>query len=161
MDGNIKEIYSHIGDEESRRVFSDRLLYSLTDDFQYISDMVKHTKAAQNIRQNILQREQPVKIIFGAGKFGKWFYHSFPDLGWTCFVDNHVYGNTLCGLPVISFNELCSKHNDAFIYVATTLYHKAEDIWELPTMILSLCPDYKLYLRHYSFTAAETVLYAV
>ena len=41
------------------------------------------------------------------------------------------------------------------------LYHKPEDIWELPEIILKYNPDYKLYLRHYSFTASETVLYAI
>lgn len=41
------------------------------------------------------------------------------------------------------------------------VYHKPEDIIEIPAYILSLCPDYKLYLRHYSLGHTETVLYAV
>jgi len=41
------------------------------------------------------------------------------------------------------------------------VYHKPEDIWEIPNYILSLHSDYKLYFRHYTFWASETVLYAV
>lgn len=45
--------------------------------------------------------------------------------------------------------------------LAISIYHNAEDIWELPRLIMTICPDYKLYLRHYSIAQAETVLYAV
>lgn len=45
--------------------------------------------------------------------------------------------------------------------LAISVYHKPEDIWEIPRLILSYHPDYKLYLRHYSIMDTETVLYAV
>ena len=45
--------------------------------------------------------------------------------------------------------------------LAICVYHKPEDIISLPAMILDMIPDYKLYLRHYSYTDTETVLYAV
>ncbi len=45
--------------------------------------------------------------------------------------------------------------------LAICVYHKPEDIIEIPMYIKSLVPEYKLYLRHYSFSASETVLYAV
>jgi len=45
--------------------------------------------------------------------------------------------------------------------LAICVYHKPEDIFEIPAYILSLHSDYKLYLRHYSFWHGETVLYAV
>ena len=45
--------------------------------------------------------------------------------------------------------------------LAICVYHKPEDIWEIPSYILSLNSSYKLYLRHYSLVTAETVLYAV
>lgn len=44
--------------------------------------------------------------------------------------------------------------------LAICLYHKLLDVLEIPSYILSLRSDYKLYMRHYSFGAAETVLYA-
>lgn len=45
--------------------------------------------------------------------------------------------------------------------LAVCVYHKPEDIWEIPELILYYHPDYKLYIRHYSLNASETVLYAV
>ena len=45
--------------------------------------------------------------------------------------------------------------------LAICAYHKPEDIVDLPLMVLDMIPDYKLYLRHYSYTDTETVLYAI
>lgn len=44
--------------------------------------------------------------------------------------------------------------------LAICIYHKPEDICEIPAYILSLVPEYKFYLRHYSSVHYETVLYA-
>lgn len=41
-----------------------------------------------------------------------------------------------------------------------SIYHKPEDIIELPTYIKSLVPEYRLYLRNYHLDHTETVLYA-
>lgn len=45
--------------------------------------------------------------------------------------------------------------------LAICIYHKPFDILEIGKYILSLYPDYKLYVRHYSLTMCETVLYAI
>ena len=45
--------------------------------------------------------------------------------------------------------------------LAVCLYHKPEDLWDLPLLIRSLGPDYRLYLRRYSDERWETVCYAV
>ena len=45
--------------------------------------------------------------------------------------------------------------------MAVSIYHKREDIWELPKLLLEMNPESRFYLRHYSFRDAETVLYAV
>lgn len=45
--------------------------------------------------------------------------------------------------------------------LAISIYHKPEDIIEIPAYILSLNPDYKFYIRHYKFSYNETVLYAI
>ena len=45
--------------------------------------------------------------------------------------------------------------------LAICIYHKMEDIWELPGLIYAMCPKYTFYLRHYSFADNETVLYAL
>ncbi|MBR1743528.1 MAG: FkbM family methyltransferase [Lachnospiraceae bacterium] len=45
--------------------------------------------------------------------------------------------------------------------LAISIYHKLEDILTIPQYILELVPEYRLYLRHYSFSDYDTVLYAV
>ena len=45
--------------------------------------------------------------------------------------------------------------------LAICIYHKREDMTQIPLYIKSLIPDYKLYVRHYSNNVNETVLYAV
>lgn len=45
--------------------------------------------------------------------------------------------------------------------LAICVYHKPNDIWEIPFMLKDWVPEYQLYLRHHSPTYTETVLYAV
>lgn len=45
--------------------------------------------------------------------------------------------------------------------LAISIYHKLEDILDIPAYIHHLVPEYKFYIRHYSLNAAETILYAI
>ena len=45
--------------------------------------------------------------------------------------------------------------------LAISIYHKPEDIYEIPQLLMQLRPDYKFYIRHYTSFLWETVLYAV
>ncbi len=45
--------------------------------------------------------------------------------------------------------------------LAISVYHKIEDIYEIPEIIREINPNYKFYLRHYMPSFVETVLYAV
>ena len=44
--------------------------------------------------------------------------------------------------------------------LAICLYHKEGDIIDLSLKVLDFVPEYKLYIRHYTSTLGETVLYA-
>lgn len=45
--------------------------------------------------------------------------------------------------------------------LAISIYHKQEDPIEIPLYIHELVPEYKMYIRHYSTSRWETVLYCV
>lgn len=45
--------------------------------------------------------------------------------------------------------------------LAVSIYHKPEDIWTIPRLLLKYYEGYKFYMRHYSFSWYDTVLYAV
>ncbi len=44
--------------------------------------------------------------------------------------------------------------------LAVCVYHKPEDMWEIPDLLLELNPEYQFRLRHYGPSAYESVLYA-
>lgn len=54
--------------------------------------------------------------------------------------------------------NLIKKYKPA---LAICVYHKSEDLTEIPAYIKELVPEYRLYIRHYSNYVWETVLYAV
>lgn len=45
--------------------------------------------------------------------------------------------------------------------LAICLYHKAEDLWDLPLLIHAIAPGYRLYLRRYCDECWEQVCYAI
>lgn len=44
--------------------------------------------------------------------------------------------------------------------LAVAVYHKAQDLWDIPRRILAMEPSYSLRLNHYTDCAYETVIYA-
>ena len=44
--------------------------------------------------------------------------------------------------------------------LAISLYHKPEDVLEIPYLIHKMNPDYRFIIRHYASNMTETVLYA-
>lgn len=45
--------------------------------------------------------------------------------------------------------------------MAVCVYHKQDDLWTIPSLLLEFRPDYHFYLRTYSLFWGETVLYAI
>ena len=44
--------------------------------------------------------------------------------------------------------------------MAICIYHKPEDLYEIPGYLLSLVPEYRFKVRQYTSMSWETVLYA-
>ncbi len=45
--------------------------------------------------------------------------------------------------------------------MAVCVYHHMDDIYEIPRYLRQVNPQYKFYLRHHNWGAADTVLYAI
>ena len=56
----------------------------------------------------------------------------------------------------------CKKIIEAYKpKLAICIYHKPEDLFEIPIMLKEMCPDYKLSVRQFADSRFETVCYAV
>lgn len=62
-------------------------------------------------------------------------------------------------LPII--NGLKNTIARCLPKLAICVYHRVEDLWEIPAIIHNLYPEYKLYLKHHSAYRIESVLYAI
>ncbi len=43
--------------------------------------------------------------------------------------------------------------------LALSIYHNAGDFWRVPERVLGIRSDYKLYIRHYTESIYETVMF--
>jgi FkbM family methyltransferase len=85
-------------------------------------------------------------------------------------IDDFVKSRNLTGVNFIKF-DIEGAEKDALLgaketirryrpTLAVSAYHKTEDIIELPRVVKSLYPDYKLYLHGVCLNHGETVLFA-
>lgn len=115
-----EKVYKHLGDLESKKIYNDRVLYSMSNDMCYIRHMITTLyKKDSDIGKN-------GGIIFGAGIWGKIFLNTWNDSKWTAFVDNDTekWGKCIEGLEVISPAELIDKYRENQIYIVTRIYNK-------------------------------------
>ncbi len=124
MRSNINYIYQHLGDEESRYIFANRLLFSLTGDYSYMAHVVKRQKEWDWLVSRLEScrkcYENSEIWIFGSGTWGNTLYgllsEKYPLAG---FIDNDEKKHTSEGLIVRGLGT----ETDG-IYVIATIYYK-------------------------------------
>lgn len=45
--------------------------------------------------------------------------------------------------------------------IATCLYHAPDHMWKIPQLLMEWLPNYRFYVRHYSYTRFECLMYAI
>lgn len=147
----IHRILEKLEDEESKYIYIQRLLYSLTGDIKYIYDMTgelgkKHreeilekSKEAQKMFQlyesmdlhsflltNVKKSDGNI-IVFGAGYCGANVVYWLRSLGFEpkAFCDNNVdkVGTVIEDCPVIEIQELEREYSHSIIIIASYDYH--------------------------------------
>lgn len=120
----IKIIYERLADDLSREIFSNRLLYSLTGDYEYMMSIVRNTVEGQKVYSE-LQDDTRKKVIFGAGIWGKNIVNLYRNVQFECFIDNKADDSSRLyyGLPVISFEKFKENYQDELVVIASRLYH--------------------------------------
>lgn len=121
----IEDIYHCLGDEQSKEIFADRLLYSFTGDARYIQNIVQRTGEGKNIYDRLKSNSRK-KVIFGAGIWGKNILNAYRDVEFECFIDNQESDEkrVYYGLPVLSFSQFLAEHRDAMVVISSRLYHQ-------------------------------------
>lgn len=122
----IKQIYGHLGDETSRSIFGNRLLYTLTKDCEYLRKVIYTTDEGLKIK-DLIDANKKV-FLFGAGIWGKGIANSLGELV-TCFIDNSPHkqkGELYNGIPVISFPEYITRRKEQDKIVITTILYQEE-----------------------------------
>lgn len=117
----ITDIYIHLGDEESRTIYADRLLFSLTGDRRYMTDIVRRTALYQRI-YDILMNDRRKKYIASAGQWGKIVADLYQEFGFSGMIDNYVSGSYK-NLPIMSVAEFSKNVPDGVVYIASTSFH--------------------------------------
>lgn len=118
---DIKKIYNHFGDEESRRIFVDRLLFGLTEDRNYMTNIIKNTALYERISR-ILENDKGKKYIASAGQWGKIIADLFYSFDFSGMIDNYVTGSYRA-IPIITMREFLSGMSDGTVYIASTRFH--------------------------------------
>ena len=72
---------------------------------------------------------------------------------------------TLVKMDVEGMENKCLRGGDMLIRkdepkLAVCVYHRLEDLWEIPRLVKRMNPRYKLWLRHHAPCVWDTVLYA-
>ncbi len=118
----IRDIYSHLGDEESKKIYVNRLLFSMTGDRKYMTDIIKDTELYKNV-SNKFENDKRKKYIVSAGQWGKIIVDLFWEFGISGIIDNYVAGSYR-GLPILSVKDFSEREKDATVYIASTSFHE-------------------------------------
>lgn len=117
----ISNIYNYIGDRESKEIYANRLMYSLTDDYEYIVNIVRSTELYRKLCC-IFHNDNRQKYIFGAGTWGKRIAELYREFEFEGFIDSHVKGQYK-KWSIISLDEYLQEKHDETIYISSTKYH--------------------------------------
>lgn len=125
MINSIRNIYEHLQDDISRKIFISRLIYNLTDDIRYLREILEEMNKIYDVLPDFASHANQEKIIFGAGDYGRQLKRLYPEIEWNYFVDNNIPpGSYIDGVPVISFDDFEQKHRDAYVLISSRHYYK-------------------------------------
>lgn len=119
-----KNIYAHLADDESRLIFENRLLYSLTGNKDKIHNIIKIRNEGRLLSDSLMENKK--KYIFGAGAWGREMAATWPG-NWQGVIDNNVNlsGKIVSGLRIGTLEDFGDEiiRENSCIYICTRLYY--------------------------------------
>lgn len=122
---NIRSIFSKITDNISQQIFTNRLLFSCTNNFSFLRKIVDLTETGHAFSQKILQLNQDNKkfIIYGAGIRGTRLKLMYPEINWIGYIDKYKSG-ILNNLPIIPVEDIV-PNKETYIIISNELDNDA------------------------------------
>lgn len=118
----IEKIYNNLQDDISKYIFLQRIAYNLTDDYQYIFNILMNAHCYDKEFQKFIGKEI---VIFGAGKIGKWVKQKYKDLNIIAFVDNNQKEKEYDNIPILNFQKYLDSYSKCYVIIANK-YHNVE-----------------------------------
>lgn len=115
---DIVRVYSRLADDESKMIFSNRLMFSLTNDWYFMKKMLLETGTRKQI-DTILGNKSDCKLfIYGAGISGKRVPLIFNDYNWLGYIDKNKKGQSCNGLPIYGLENFQKMVNSSVILIS-------------------------------------------
>jgi len=124
----IKNIYSHLQDELSRQMFGSRLMYSLTNDYKFVAQLIESLPQKKKV-DRLMEKAGQIRgqlIVYGAGNDFKLLSRLYPDFSfkYLCDRDSRKQQNGWSGYRVISPEQLLADYPDDYVLITTTGFYK-------------------------------------
>ncbi len=120
----IRKIYDHISDEQSKEIFGNRIMFSLSGDEKYIIDIIKNSPEGKLLLDSLGYKEE--LLLFGAGVWGREILRTYSRMNWKAIIDNNYTGavnEAGLRLNVYSFDEMKIQPEQKVV-ISSRLYHK-------------------------------------
>lgn len=124
----VKNIYLHLQDTVSRQLFQNRLMYSLTDDGHFISEIIGNLPQKSRV-DDLVKKAGQVReklVIYGAGNDFALLSRLYPDLSCACLCDRDIYKQKTGwnGYSVISPEKLLTDYREYYVLISTTGFQR-------------------------------------
>lgn len=133
----IDWVYSNLEDEKSKLIFEARKQFALSNDEQYIDELVRNSTGELGTRWYPGKEKELVKvlkqrglkiIIYGAGYYGKQVFDlcfsSGLQVEFFCDADKNKWGSQIQGITIISTDKLKEIVKDHLIVVSPKYAYK-------------------------------------
>ena len=128
----LKAVYEHLQDEESRKIYVARSLFSLSDNRLYMYDVIRNMSVSKYLLGAIQKHYNQKMILFGAGTWGDAITKIFPELNWNFIVDNKKNGKQLNGYYISNLSDI-QNYQECFFVIAVLFKYR-----EIVNQLLSL-----------------------
>lgn len=114
----LNELYQKLGDDLSRELFANRVMYNLTYDYRYVRRMVDLTEYGQDFSALLDYYSDRGVYIYGAADRGDKIFRLYPEKAWKGYLDRKKGGETMNGLPVYTLNSIDPAQNQSLIFIS-------------------------------------------